>query len=143
MRSLLFSLTALGIFAFTVMGGCAPNPVTTAKTLEQKAFATYGSFQIVEEQAAVLTERANPTPEAVKRVIRGADAQTKPVMDALLLAVQAYELAKSAAGAPPPGAVANLQSATDAAAAQLSTLTQAVSTAKPPSPGAAPAPVGT
>jgi hypothetical protein len=67
-------------------GGCAVNPVNTAQTVEQKAFATYGTFVIMETQAAALVQ--NPTlPQAAVSAIQSADTKAKPVMDSLLAAV--------------------------------------------------------
>lgn len=67
-----------------VLQACAAsNPLAKAETLEQKAFASYGTFVIFEEQAAKLIasgELSNSTVRAIGR----ADAAAKPVADSLI-----------------------------------------------------------
>lgn len=61
----------------------ASNPVAKAETIEQRAFATYGTFVIIEEQAAKLVSSGQISDSAVRAIAR-ADAQVKSVADALL-----------------------------------------------------------
>ncbi|MGI9250734.1 MAG: hypothetical protein ACR2PR_06015 [Pseudohongiellaceae bacterium] len=80
-RQLWFALFALTL----VLQACATltNPIETAKTAEQKAFASYGIFVVMEEQAAVLMQ--NPSiPNDAKIAIQKADALAKPAADSLL-----------------------------------------------------------
>lgn len=63
--------------------GCASiNPITAAKTLEQKVYATYGTFVVFETQAAELV-KAPDVPAEVKALIKQADAAAKPAADAM------------------------------------------------------------
>lgn len=61
----------------------ASNPIAKAETTEQRAFATYGTFVIIEEQAAKLVSSGQLSNSAVRAIGR-ADAQVKPVADSLL-----------------------------------------------------------
>ena len=61
----------------------AANPVAKAETIEQRAFATYGTFVIIEEQAAKLVS-SGQIPDSAVRAIARADSQVKSVADALL-----------------------------------------------------------
>lgn len=73
-------LLAVAVPVTVMLPGCGINrPLEEAKTLEQKAFATYGSFVIVKEQAAKLY--VDPTtPEEVKKALKSAnDAATGPI----------------------------------------------------------------
>jgi hypothetical protein len=71
--------------------GCgAANPVARAETVEQKAYATYGTFVIIEEQAAKLVS-SGQIPDRAVRAIASADARAKPVADSLLDALMEFE----------------------------------------------------
>ena len=59
------------------------DPISKAETTEQRAFATYGTFVIIEEQAAKLVS-SGAIPDSAVRAIGRADAQAKPVADSLL-----------------------------------------------------------
>ncbi len=72
--------------------GCQNNPITVAKTPLQRAYAAYGEFVILEEQAAHLTQDPT-TPRQIKNIIATADSRAKPSADALLSAVLDYESA--------------------------------------------------
>ncbi len=98
----------LGFVALTVpfLGGCASvqevNAVAAADTLEQRAFALYGSFVVVEEQAAVLV-RDKAVPKSVRKAVQAADAKAKPLADRLrTLAIQ-LNAARMAYNADPLG----------------------------------------
>lgn len=68
---------------FVLQACAASNPIAKAETIEQRAFATYGTFVIFEEQAAKLVssgELSNSTVRAIGR----ADSLAKPVADSLL-----------------------------------------------------------
>jgi len=69
------------LFALQACG--ASNPIAKAETTEQRAFATYGTFVIIEEQAAKLVSSGS-IPDSAIRAIGRADAQAKPVADSLL-----------------------------------------------------------
>lgn len=91
-----------------ILGGCGTvqevNAVATASTLEQRAFALYGTFVVLEEQAAVLV-RDRSIPKDVRKAIQRADKIAKPLADRLRgLAVQlnaarmAYNVTASSEG---------------------------------------------
>ena len=67
-----------------VLQACAAsNPMAKAETVEQRAFAAYGTFVIFEEQAAKLIQSGELTSSTVRAIGR-ADAAAKPVADSLL-----------------------------------------------------------
>lgn len=87
--SMLSALAGLSLMALMVMSaGCAAlNPVSKANTLEQKAYALYGSFVVFEEQAAVLVQKPG-TSVSVKTALANADALAKPLAERLIDAAQ-------------------------------------------------------
>lgn len=109
-----------------LLPGCANNPVAAAQDVEQRAYAVYGSFVIVEEQAAKIVSDPN-VPAAVKQALRGADARAKPSADALLGSLQAFQTTaaqlKGSGGSPD---ATRLQNAIDAAAGDVAILISAV-----------------
>jgi hypothetical protein len=67
-----------------LLQACAgANPISKAETTEQRAYATYGTFVIVEEQAAQLVSSGQVSDSTVRAIGR-ADAAVKPVADSLL-----------------------------------------------------------
>lgn len=60
--------------------GCAGNPLKEAQTVQQKAYAIYGTFVIIEEQGAHLVQDP-AVPQGVKSAIRSADAAASPLFD--------------------------------------------------------------
>ena len=67
-----------------LLQACAgASPIAKAETIEQRAFATYGTFVIIEEQAAKLVS-SGQLPDSAVRAIARADSQVKSVADALL-----------------------------------------------------------
>lgn len=71
--------------------GCAAsNPLAQAETVEQKAYAAYGSFVIAEEQAAKLVSSGQLT-NSQKISIGRADQRAKAVVDDLIVAVLEFE----------------------------------------------------
>lgn len=79
--------TAQAVYLLVIMIGlqacAASNPISKAETTEQRAFATYGTFVIIEEQAAKLVSSGELTRSAVIAIGR-ADERAKPVADTLL-----------------------------------------------------------
>jgi len=67
------------------------NPLARAETVEQKAYAAYGTFVIIEEQAAKAVSSGELSRSAVVR-IGDADRRAKPVADSLLEATLEFEL---------------------------------------------------
>lgn len=78
-------------FMLATVGCASISPIPIAKTLEQKVYATYGSFVVFEVQAAELIKSPDVPPE-VKTLIRQADAVAKPAADSMFDA--AVELIK-------------------------------------------------
>lgn len=77
--ALLVVLLTLGV---VFIGGCAGNPIKAAETAEQKAFAAYGLFVVLEERAAdVMGDPA--VPDSVKTRIQRIDARLKPMADSV------------------------------------------------------------
>ena len=77
-----------------LQGCAASNPLAQAETVEQKAYAAYGSFVIAEEQAAQLVESGQLSNSAIIRIGR-ADERAKDVVDDLLAAVLEFEEIKA------------------------------------------------
>lgn len=76
MKKLILTLAALALTA------CGANPFKDAENTQQEGYASYGTFVILEEQAAALVQ--NPAvPASVKLTLRRADAEAKPIADQL------------------------------------------------------------
>jgi hypothetical protein len=125
------------VVAATALAACGSlNPLSKAQTLEQKAYALYGQFTIVEEQAASLVQEAS-VPASAKKAIAQADAVAKPVADKLLAATLAVDRARDdlAAGRTTEEklliATANLQRWYDEVLPLIRDLAAAVKGAKP------------
>ena len=87
-RPALLGGLALGAAALLALVACATvNPLSAAKTTEQRAFALYGTF-VVAEEAAVDVLALPGLSAADKANIKAADAAAKPAADALLDAAQ-------------------------------------------------------
>lgn len=69
------------------------NPFSAARTLEQRAYAAYGSFVVFEEQGAKLIQSPE-VPASVKRSIQQADRVAKPAADQLKAAADSLLTAK-------------------------------------------------
>ncbi len=77
-----------------LQGCAASNPLAQAETVEQKAYAAYGSFVIAEEQAAKLVSSGQLT-NSQKIAIGRADGRAKAIVDDLLVAVLEFEAIKA------------------------------------------------
>lgn len=73
-----------------LQGCAASNPLAQAETVEQKAYAAYGSFVIAEEQAAKLVSSGQLTNNQIIAIGR-ADERAKAVVDDLIAAVLEFE----------------------------------------------------
>lgn len=71
------------VIMFALQACTASNPITRAETAEQKAYATYGTFVIFEEQAAKLVS-SGQLPRSTVVAIGDADRRAKPIADSLL-----------------------------------------------------------
>lgn len=76
MKKILISLVALALTA------CGVNPFADAETIQQKGYASYGTFVILEEQAAAIVQDPS-VPEDVKQKLKDADKEAKPIADDL------------------------------------------------------------
>lgn len=73
-----------------ILASCAVNPLKTAETTEQQAYAALGTFVIFQERAAAVV--ADPSvPAAAKQKIAVVENAAKPVVDSMAQA--AIELA--------------------------------------------------
>ena len=79
---------------FVLQACAASNPIAKAETVEQRAFATYGTFVIFEEQAAKLVSSGQLSDSTVRAIGR-ADARAKPVADSLLEATLEFSAIKT------------------------------------------------
>lgn len=86
-RALALVIVLLLVGLTWLLYGCASNPVALAQTPLQKAYALYGEFVIVEEQAAALKSAGTLTGKTLL-AIQQADARVKPVADSLLVAIR-------------------------------------------------------
>lgn len=80
-----------------LQGCAASNPLAQAETVEQKAYAAYGSFVIAEEQAAKLISSGQLNNSQTIAIGR-ADERAKAVVDDLLAAVLEFEEIKAEFG---------------------------------------------
>lgn len=78
-----------------VLSACAGSPIKVAQTVEQKAYATYGTFVIFEEQAVKLTApSSNLAPSTKAQIIAGVQ-KAQPAVDTMLKALNQAEAAKA------------------------------------------------
>lgn len=82
-----FPVLLLALVAIASLPGCATvsAPTKAAETVEQKAFAVYGTFVIFEEAGADIVENTS-LPLDVRRAVQNTDRTAKPVADALVAA---------------------------------------------------------
>ncbi len=75
----------LMLVALISLSSCASltAPIEAAETVEQKAFAVYGTFTIFEEAGADIVENES-IPRKIRAAIQTADGKAKPVIDRLL-----------------------------------------------------------
>jgi len=92
-RPKLFCAVVISVtFGAGALASCVTQPAATAQTVDQRAYAVYGTWTLVEEQAAkVIQDPA--VPDAVKSAIRSADARAKPTLDTLVHVLQQYQSA--------------------------------------------------
>ena len=84
----------LVIIAFALQACAAYNPVSKAETTEQRAYAIYGTFVIVEEAAAELIASGTLSDDTVL-AIAAADERAKPTADLLIEALEEYLVIKA------------------------------------------------
>lgn len=86
MKSLIIAFwVAVAAPAFLTLAGCGTvtAPVKQAETVEQKAYALYGTYVIFQEKAAELVQDST-TPENVKQALREADRVAYPLAESLV-----------------------------------------------------------
>lgn len=81
--------------AALMLTACAGSPIKTAQTVEQKAYAAYGTYVITSEHAAQLTAPTSTVAAPVKLAIIQAAQKSQPVVDSMLKGFQAYQVARS------------------------------------------------
>ena len=81
--------------AALMLTACAGSPIKVAQTVEQKAYAAYGTYVITAEHAAQLTSPQSKLPQAVKLQIIQLSQRSQPVVDSMLKGFQAYETARA------------------------------------------------
>lgn len=89
-----FRKTMLGVMC-AVLAACAANPIRQAETVEQRAYAAYGTFVILEETAVRLTAPGSALPVETQRAIVTAAETAQPVVDTLSATLREYEVAKA------------------------------------------------
>jgi hypothetical protein len=93
-RKLDYRYAWLMLWLFALAGCQTANPIAAAETPEQRAFAAYGTFVILQETAADLAE--DPAiPRGAKLRIIQAEERAKPVADSLLDAYTAFLIVKA------------------------------------------------
>ncbi len=129
--------TMLLVVAAFALSACGTlNPLSHAQTLQQKAYAQYGVFVVVEERAAAVVQDAT-VPASAKQAVARADAVAKPVADKLLATILAVDQIQAdlAAGKTTEDklviATADLQKWYDEVVPLISGLVAAVKGAKP------------
>lgn len=73
-----------------LQGCAASNPLAQAQTVEQKAYAAYGTFVIAEEQAAKLVSSGQLSNSQIIAIGK-ADERAKAVVNDLIAAVLEFE----------------------------------------------------
>jgi len=88
-------LRAIVLAVALALAGCSTaDPLKTAQTLEQKAFALYGTFVVYEEAGAEMI--LDPAvPDSVKVVIQQADSVAKPAADILVTVARETSVARA------------------------------------------------
>ncbi len=76
-------LLAVAAPVVLMLPGCKNTPVQQAETIEQKAYALYGTYVIFQEKASELVQDST-TPENVKQALRDADKVAYPLAESLV-----------------------------------------------------------
>lgn len=85
----------LSLLVVTFVTACVNSPIQVAQTVEQKAYATYGTFVIVEEQAVKLTASASTLSPQVKSSIINAMQRAQPAVDTMMSGFNQYQTARA------------------------------------------------
>lgn len=90
-----FPVGIIFLLALLIVACESVNPISKAETLEQRAYATYGTYVIFAERAASLAENES-LPNNVRLGLVSAEERAKPVVDSLLDALLDYEQSQTA-----------------------------------------------
>ena len=82
------AITAIGV-------ACAVNPISRAETSEQKVYAVYGTWVIVEEEVANLLTDDSALSDSARLSLANAAERARPVMSSLLDAYNQYEAVRA------------------------------------------------
>lgn len=94
-RSLALVSVIWALVGLLTLAGCAGTPVGQAKTLEQKVYALYGSFVIIQEQVAELTAEGSGLNRDTQLQLIRTVRRGQPVIDAMLDTFEEYEKARA------------------------------------------------
>lgn len=94
-RSLALVSIIWALVGLLTLAGCAGTPVGQAKTLEQKVYALYGSFVIIQEQVAELTAEGSGLNRDTQLQLIRTVQRGQPVIDAMLDSFEEYEKARA------------------------------------------------
>jgi len=94
-RSLALVSVIWALVGLLTLAGCAGTPVGQAKTLEQKVYALYGSFVIIQEQVAELTAEGSGLNRDTQLQLIRTVQRGQPVIDAMLDSFEEYEKARA------------------------------------------------
>lgn len=86
----IFQLFTLLLFAWVLQACTAANPIAQAETVDQKAYAAYGTYVIFAEKAADIAERPDVSTSVKLKLIQ-AEEKASPVAKNLLDTVLEYE----------------------------------------------------
>lgn len=75
--------------------GCASSPIGEAETLEQRAYAAYGSFVIAEENVEEVTRDVSPLSDAQRLSLVRAVQAAQPVVDSTMATLEQYQSARA------------------------------------------------
>lgn len=86
------AFVAVALLALT---SCAANPVRQAETLEQRAYASYGTFVILEESVVRLTAPGSQLPREMQLAMIGGVERAQPVVDTLRTTLNEYQTTRA------------------------------------------------
>lgn len=81
--------------ASLALAACAANPIRQAETLEQRAYAAYGTFVIMEESVVRLTAPGSALPRDVQLAMIGGVERAQPVVDTLNATLREYQTTRA------------------------------------------------
>lgn len=90
-----WAMYVLALLLLLTQAGCANNPVATAETSGQRAFAVLGVYQILVEEAAEFVRDPAVNIQR-RRAVQEVIAEAKPIRRDLTLAFREYESIRAA-----------------------------------------------